>query len=55
MTVDLAADELELVLNALRDHADRKRAEGLPHLDLDDLMAKLKACEREQHRTAGPG
>lgn len=55
MTIDLTPEWLELILNALREHADRRRAEGLPNFEVDELLARLKVAEREQHRSPGAG
>ena len=53
MTVELSAEEMELVLRALKEHAQRREDEGLPRAQADNLVARLEVVQR-QSRTAAP-
>jgi hypothetical protein len=54
MTVDLTAEEFELLLKALKDHVTHRRAAGLPSQQAEDLIARLEQQERDLRRSAGP-
>ena len=53
MTIDLTAEEMELVLRALKEHADHRAAQGLSRDRADALVARLEVVER-QHRGSQP-
>ncbi len=48
MTVDLSAEEMELVLHALKLFGERKEQERASRRPIDDLVARLEVVEREQ-------
>ncbi len=54
MTVDLTAEEMELLLHALKLFGERKEQEGASRRRIDDLVARLEVAEREQ-RGLPPG
>jgi hypothetical protein len=54
MKVDLTAEELELILKALKDHVARRKAAGLPSQQAEDLIARLELEERNLRRPTGP-
>ena len=47
MNVELTAEEMELVLHALKEHGQRRRDRGLSTEQVDDLVARLEVVERE--------
>jgi hypothetical protein len=52
MQVDLTAEELEIVLIALKQHAAHRRADGHTATQAEDLIARLEEKERDFRRTA---
>jgi len=53
MTAELTAEEMELVLHALKAYGKRKEEEGVPRIQVDNLVARLEVVERE-HRGERP-
>lgn len=51
MTLDLTAEEMELVLRALKEHAAQRQANGLPRGQADALVARLEVVERQNRGT----
>src|SRR3954467_4804218 len=46
LTVELTAQEMELVLHALKEYGKRK--EELPRIPIENLVARLELVERQQ-------
>ena len=55
MTIDLSAEELERVILALKQFRDRRKADGRPTVEEDDLIARLEVAERDARRMPEPG
>ncbi len=47
MTVDLTAEEMELILLSLKESRESRKSGGLPREDVDRLIARLEVVERE--------
>jgi hypothetical protein len=55
MTIELTAQELELVLRALKDQVARVRADGQTATEQERLIAKLEVDERSARYGPRPG
>jgi len=52
VTVDLTAEEMELILHALKEYGKQKQANGLPKVQVDNLVARLEVVDRQNRMSA---
>ncbi len=53
MTVEVTAEELELILLALKEQVRQRRAAGQQSTEHESLIARLELTERDFRRAAG--
>ena len=53
--MDLTAEEMELILHALKAYGEQKQASGLARDQVDNLVARLEVIDRQNRfRPAAP-
>ncbi len=55
MTTELTAEELELLLHALKKYARSKRRDDLSRVQIDNLVARLEVVQRENRGSPADG
>jgi len=51
VTVELTAEEMELLLHALKEYGRQKQENGLPRDQVDNLAARLEVVDRQNRTT----
>ena len=52
LSIELSVESLEIILVAMKAYVRARKADGLPPLKEEDLIARLEAAEREQIRNS---
>ncbi len=54
MTVELSAEEMELILLTLKERIQRRRADELPAVEETNLVARLEVIQRQSRGAPRP-